>query len=88
MKKYAIRLPEDFGKIASAAYRALGANPIYAIGSQIILTDESDDVDHPTETFENFETLENWLYQCAIDWLSDRGAEGDSLMADELERYL
>ena len=91
MKKYAIHLPENFGKISRAAYRALGANPIYAIGSKIFLTDESDTVDLPTATFDSFDELERWLNQSAIDWLSDRasGSDGaDDAMADELENWL
>ena len=85
MKKYNItHLPENFSRTARLTYKCLEGN-LYAIGNQLVFTDEADDVEAPRARFDNYEELENWLIATLVDWL----AEGkDDPMFEDIENAL
>ena len=71
MKKYRIHsLPEGFSMMAHFAFKALDGY-LYAIGTRLVLTDESDNIDEPRNEFNSFEALEDWLLRCVVDWVAE-----------------
>lgn len=80
-KRFEIDVPRNFSTSARAAFYALDGT-LYAIGNQLIYTDESKNVEMPYISADSYEELEAWLLQCAIDWINDcieEGLEGDAM---------
>ena len=71
-KRYTIvNLPREFNPIARAVWLSLEGT-IFAIGETLVFTDESENVEEPRGIFQSYEAFEDWLVQCATEWLIDQ----------------
>ena len=85
-KKYAMDLPEEFSTIAIATFYALHGT-LYATGDAFVLTDESGDLEKPRCTVGSLYSLEKWLLNTAVAWMTDAIKMEDAKL-ETLEEHL